>query len=406
MTFERFIAKRFLPKDRNHFAGPLVEIATYSIALGVVVMIMAVSILRGFQNEISRKVVGFGSHIVVKSYELANAFEEIPISTARPEMEQLKAIPGVKHVQFFANKGGMLKTDDQIQGVIMKGLDKDFDTAFFSENLVEGRLPILDDTLVSNEVVISKTLADKLELAIGDKARTYFWQGDNYRARAFTIVGIYNTDLTDFDEHYMIGDLRQIQKINGWDDTIVAGYEILLDDFDQLSNVNNQVMDILGYDLMSQTIVESNLSLFSWLELLNSNIFLILTIMAIVCVVSIISALLIMIFEKTSMIGVLKTLGATSRSIREIFLIKAVKIITKGIVIGDLVAFALCYIQYHFKVVSLDGSSYSMTHVPIEMNLGIYLVISLCTIVVCMVSLLVPASYVATIDPAKTIKVV
>lgn len=405
MSFERFIAKHFLPKDHNHFAGPLVEIATYSIALGVVVMIMAVSILRGFQNEISRKVVGFGSHIVVNSYQMANAFEETPISINRPEVSKIKNLPEVRHIQYFANKGGMIKTDDQIQGFMMKGVDQGFDTTFFAENIVDGRLFRFDDSAASNEVVISKTMSDKLDIAVGDRLKTYFWQGDNYRARAFTVVGLYNTDLTAFDDIYIVGDIRQIQKINGWTDDQVAGYEILIRNFEQLDNAYESVMSTLDYDLTAQTIVMQNLSLFSWLELLDSNIVLILSIMAIVCIVSIVSSLLIMIFEKTSTIGVLKTLGATNTSIRKIFMHKALQIILKGVVIGNAAAFVLCFLQYRYKIISLDSSSYSMSTVPIDLNAGIFILVSIFTIAVCVTTLLIPTSYISKIDPAKTIKI-
>lgn len=405
VSFERFIAQKFLPRDRNHFSGPLVEIATYSIALGVIVMVMAVSILHGFQKEISRKVVGFGSHIVVKSFDLANAYEEIPISTQRHEVADLRAIPGVRHVQYHADKGGMIKTDDQIQGIIMKGVDSGFDTSFFAENIVEGRLFNLPDSAASNEVVISQKIANLLGLQIGDKAKTYFWQGESYRARAFTIVGIYSTDLTEFDEHYIVGDLRQIQKLNGWDSTQVAGYEVLVDDFENLNAIHQQVLSVLDYDLNAETIVERNLSLFSWLNLLNSNIALILAIMAVVCIVAIISALLIMIFEKTATIGVLKTIGADNGSIRKIFMIKSIRIISKGVALGIAVALALCLIQYRYKIVRLDSASYSMSCVPIDLNPAIFIMVGIGTIIVCAAALLIPASYISKIDPAKTIKV-
>lgn len=405
MSFEQFIARHFLPKDRNHFSGPLVEIATYSIALGVVVMILSISILRGFQNEISRKVVGFGSHIVVRSYELGNAYEEKPISIVRPEVQSLRGIPGVRHVQYYANKGGMIKTDDQIQGFVLKGVSKDYDTSFFAENLTDGRILNLADGSISNEVLISKTIADKLQVGCGDKLKTYFWQDDNYRARALSIVGIYNTDLTDFDEHFVIGDIRQVQKLNGWDSDMVAGYELLIDNFDKLDEVYENVLSAIDYDMTASTIVMDNLSLFSWLSLLDSNIVLILTIMAIVCIVSIISSLLIMIFEKTSTIGILKTLGASNASIRKIFIIKSSRIILKGVAIGNMVALVLCFAQFHFKVVKLDSSSYSMSTVPIDMNAGIYVWVTLFSIAVCMTALLIPTSHISKIEPAKSIKI-
>ena len=404
MSFEQFIARRFLPKDRNSYSGPLVTIATCSIALGVLVMVMSVCILRGFQGEIRQKVVGFGSHIIVQGYAMGNTYEEQPISNQRPEVQRILNTPGVKHLQFFADKGGMIKTEDQIHGIIFKGVDNGFDTTFFAGNLVEGSLFSFPEDKPSNEVVVSQTVANKLHLSIGDKVRTYFWQGTTYRARAFEVCGIYNTDLADFDEHYIVGDLRQVQRLNEWDSTMVAGYEVLVDDFAHLDNISQLILKQLAYDLTLTTIVEQNPALFSWLDLLDSNIFLIITIMMLVCIVSIVSALLIMIFEKTSTIGILKALGTDNKGIRNIFLIKSASIIAKGIILGDIVALVLCLVQKHFHLIRLDSASYSMDYVPISLNGWIFVAISLGTIAVCLLALLVPTAYISRIDPAKSIK--
>ena len=297
----------------------MVSIATYSIALGVLVMVMAVSILRGFQGEIRQKVVGFGSHMVVTSYAMGNTYEETPIGTDRPEVERIRQTPGVKHLNFFANKGGMIKTEEQIHGIMFKGVDSGYDSTFFAANMVEGRLFGFPDDKAGNEVIISQTVANKLNIGIGDKVRTYFGQGESYRARAFEVCGIYNTDLTDFDEHYLVGDLRQVQRLHDWDNTTVGGYEVLVDDFRHLEEVGNAVLAQLGYDLTMHTIVEQNPAMFAWLDLLDSNIVLIIIIMMMVCTVAIVSALLIMIFEKTSTIGLLKAIGSDNRSVRRIF---------------------------------------------------------------------------------------
>ncbi len=405
MKFERLIAQRFLQKDKSNFSRPLVNIATYSIALGVLVMILAMSILRGFQKEIIQKAVGFGSHIVVSYYDVSNAYEQAPIETTRPIVEAIEKIGDVKHLQFFANKGGMIKTDSQIQGIVLKGVGKNFDSTFFTENLIEGRLFRFEDTLASNEIIISKTLADKLRFTLGDKVRTYFWQESNYRARAFQIVGIYATDLMEFDDVFIIGDIRNIRKINGWEATDVGGYEILVSDFSKLRKTASEIYNQLDYDLMLTTIVDQHPALFSWLELLNTNIVLILTIMALVCIVAIVSALLIMIFEKTSMIGILKTMGASNRSVRKIFLYKSAFIIGKGLLIGNIVALLLCLLQWKYKLITLDSESYSMSSVPIDLNVWIFAGISAGTLVVCLLALAIPTGYISKIRPAKTIRV-
>lgn len=401
MRFERLIAKKFLHRGEG-FSSSLVRIATWSIALGVLVMILSVAILRGFQQEIEQKVVGFGSHIVVRSQFVGNGYEEEPISTEREALARISELPGVCHVQQFASKGGMLKTDSQIHGIILKGLSSNYDTSFFASNLVAGRLFSPEEP---NEVVISQQISQKMGLCVGDKAKTYFWQGTNYRARAFTIVGIYNTDLSDFDEHYIVGNLAQVQRLNEWDDSLVAGYEVLVDDFSHLEELTYAVALQCDYDLLVSNVCRENPALFAWLDLLNNNIALILVVMAIVCCVAVISALLIMIFEKTSMIGLLKTLGATHQSIRRIFLIKSAEIIGWGLLIGNALALAICLVQQHFHLLRLDPESYFMPYVPIALNPWHFVLISLGTLVVCLFALLIPASAIAKVEPAKSIRI-
>lgn len=404
MKFEQLIVRRFLQKEQGSFSRSLVPIAVVSITLGVLVMIMSIAILRGFQLEIQQKVVGFGSHIVVSSQYVGSAYEADPISTQRAEVGRLRALPGVGHLQFFAQKGGMIKTNDQIHGIIFKGIDAGYDTTFFSQHLVEGRLFSCGDTVPSNEIIISSTISHKLGLQLNDKVRTYFWQGDSYRARAFQVVGIYNTDLTSFDDHYLVGDLSQVQRLNNWADTLVEGYELLIDDFDQLYQMVEQVTMNCNYDLMIHNIKEQNASTFAWLELLNNNIVLILAVMVLVCIVSIVSALLIMIFEKTSMIGVLKTLGATNSAIRNIFIRKSASIIGRGLLWGNLLAALLCFLQWRFHLVTLDSESYSMQFVPIHFNIWYFVLVSAGTMVCCLVALLLPTGYISKIEPAKTIR--
>ena len=412
-------------KDGGGFSGPLSVIAVASIALGVVVMVMAVCILRGFQGEIASKVVGFGSHLTVSNYAANPSYQESPLIIDSALIAKLKAVPGIRHLQCFATKGGMVKTQEQIYGIMLRGMSADYDTSFFANNLVEGRLPRFTDTRprqpqaaatpsslegeqatqTSNEVLVSRIIASRMHLAVGDKMRTYFWGGDSYRSRAFTICGIYNTDLTEMDEVYVIGDLRQVQRLNDWGPEMVGGIELLVDDFDHLEATALDVLNVLPYDYSLQTIKEAHPALFSWLDLLNSNITLILVIMSLVCAIAIVSALLIMIFEKGSTIGLLKALGATNASVRRIFLMKASRLILEGILIGDAIALVLCWIQTQWQVVKLDAESYSMTHVPVELVPWTFLIISVATLVVCLLALLLPAAYISRIHPAKTMNV-
>lgn len=414
MSFERFIARRFMPrsKDGGGFSGPLSAIAVASIALGVVVMVMAVSILHGFQGEITGKVVGFGSHMTVTSFTANGNYQENPISKDSALTASILRVPGVHHLQYYATKGGMVKTGEQIYGILFRGVSANYDTTFFAQSLLEGRLPKLtepsgDSSVAdkpSNDVLISSTIASRLKLKTGDKMRTYFWQGESYRSRAFTVCGIYNTDLTEFDENYVLGDLRQVQRLNEWDGAEVGGFEILVDDFDRLNAVAREVTSLLPYHLTLHTITETHPALFSWLDLLNSNITLILTIMCLVSAIAIISALLIMIFEKRTTIGLLKALGATNRSVRRIFMMKASHLILRGILIGDAIALALCLIQSKWQVLTLDPESYSMSHVPVDLDPWMFAAITAGTLGICIAALLLPAASIAKISPAKTIK--
>ena len=386
------------------FSGPLSTIAVAGIALGVLVMVMAVSILRGFQGEIAGKVAGFGSHITVASYSSNADYQEHPVVVDSALAARLQAVPGVRHLQYYATKGGMVKTGEQIHGILLRGVSRGSDTAFLASCLTAGRLPSLADSAASTEVAVSATLAAKLKLAVGDKMRTYFWQDKSYRARAFTVSGIYNTDLTEMDDLYVIGDLRQVQRLNGWQPDQVGGYELLVDDLNRLDATAAAVFSELPYDLTLRTVTQEHPALFSWLDLLNSNITLILTIMCIVSAIAIISALLIMIFEKSQTIGILKTLGATGSSIRRIFLLKATRLILWGIGIGLAAALALSVVQSRWQLLKLDPESYSMTHVPVELDWRTYLFVALGTLAVCLLALLLPASYISRINPAETVR--
>lgn len=405
MRFERIIANRMLGRDKHNFSRPLVRIATITIALGVVVMIMSLCILRGFQREISNKVVGFGSHITIRSYGWVNDYDEMPVTLSPSELTTLRNIPGIHSVQPFAYKGGMMKTEDQILGIILKGMYRDADSSFFASNMVRGRMPRFDDSITSNEVAVSLSMARRMMIDTGSRIATYFWAGNNYRARSFNIVGIYNTDLAEFDNHYILGDIRQVQRLNQWDSSQVAGFEIMIDNFNNLYPMLREVKTATRPDLAVSSIREEQPSMFAWLDLLNSNIILILIIMAIVCATSVVSAMLIMIFEKTSMIGILKTIGANNRSIRRIFILKAFDIIIKALLIGNIVALIIAILQSQFHIIALDPESYSMSFVPIDLNFWYFFAIDLGTIIACILATLLPSTLISNIHPARTIRV-
>ena len=413
MTFEHFVAQRLFARQGRHFSATLVPIAITAIALSVLVMVMSVSILRGFQREIREKAIGFGAHITIQNYELRDDYSENPLSIRRADIGRVRDMAQVAHVQGVASKGGMIKTQNEIYGILFKGIEGGYDTTFLHDHLVAGRCPqyapLSDNSAPpSNEVLVSQTIADKLQLTLGDKVRAYFWQEDNYRARVFHIAGIYNSDLAEFDEHYIIGDLSQLQHINGWRRDEVGAVEVTLRHLvnqNELSQAVQEVQEVVSYDLSAQTIADHNPALFSWLELLDTNIILILIVMTVVCIVSVVSVFLIMVYEKTSAIGILKTLGASNGSIRSIFLRKSARLTLEGILLGDGVALVLGVLQYRYHIVQLDRASYSMTFVPIDLNPAIFTLITLSTLVVCLVALLVPTLHITHISPAQSVKV-
>ena len=415
MLFERFIARRFMPRKGGGFSGPLTSVAVVGIAMGVVVMVMAVSILLGFRGEITGKVVGFGSHITVHNYGEEYIGQETALGAASQDVtaataiqvdslrRMIERVPGVRQVQAYATKGGMVKTGDQIYGILFRGIEGGGDTSFFASCITEGRMPDLSGESV-NDVFISSVIASRLGLKVGDKMRTYFWQGESYRARAFTVCGIYRTDLTEMDELYVLGDLRQVVRLNDWPEGAVGGLEVLVDDFGRVDRICADIIALLPYDLIATTVRQANPALFSWLDLLSGNISLILAIMCIVCAVAIVSALLIMIFEKSSTIGVLKALGATDASVRRIFIMRAARLIVEGIVAGDAVALILCMVQSRWHLLHLDPESYAMSHVPVVTDWRIFLLVSLGTLAVCLLALLLPTAAISRISPAATVK--
>lgn len=380
----------------------LARIAVVGVALGVVVIVMAISILQGFRDDITSKVVGFGSHLTLSAYGSANSYTETPVALDTTLLARIRSVAGVRDLQAYATKGGMVKTDNQIYGIVLRGYGDDCDTAFFHRSLVEGQLPF--HTLSPNDVLISTTIAAKLNLHVGDKMPTYFWQGDSYRPRALRVCGLYNTDLADMDRIYVVGNLAVVQRLNDWDSTQAGGYEISLASFDQLATVQAQLAPLLPYDLMLTSVRDAQPALFSWLDLLDANILLLLVIMGVVSAVCVVSALLIMIFEKSATIGLLKALGASDAAVRRIFLRKASTLIAWGILIGNIISLLLCFIQSQWHPLTLDPDSYSMSVVPVSISPATWLLVSLGTFAVCLLATLLPAALTARIRPAITLR--
>ena len=402
MNFERFIALKTLKPEG--LARPIARVAVMSIALGLSVMIIAVAIVTGFQKQIREKVVGFGGHIQITEYNTNSSYEYPPVDRNQPFTSKLKALPGIKNIQVFGIKAGIISTGKQIQGVVMKGIDRDFDTAFFAKRLIQGRMPILKDTATSQDILVSHTLSMLLGLKVGGPLRVLFINNSEVRARRFNICGIYETELAEFDKIYIIGDIRHIQKLNGWKSNQIAGFEILVSDFNDIDNMGHKVFNLVSYNLNARTIKQLYPQIFDWLELMDMNVLIIILLMVIVAVITMISTLLILILEQTTLIGLLKAMGAPNWSIRRIFLMKAAWLTLKGMFWGNVIALTICILQLKLHFLTLPQETYYMAFVPINLNPMHVLLINAGTLLICTVMLVVPSYIIARITPVKAIR--
>ncbi len=367
-------------------------------------MIVAAAIVTGFQQQIRDKITGFGAHIQIAKFDANNSYEYSPVSTQQSFYPSLEKEPGIKHIQVFATKAGIVQTSDQIQGVVLKGVGSDFDWSFFKDKLTDGHAFTTGKAKPNDSVIISQNLASLLKLKTGDPLRTYFIIDNQARGRRFIISGIYNTGLEEFDKLYVFGDIAQIQKLNGWDSSQVSGFEVLISHFDNLGIMGKVVYKKVGYDLDSKTIRELYPQLFDWLDLQDMNVVIILILMVLVSGIAMISTLLILILERTNMIGVLKALGARNFSIRKIFLYNAAYIITRGLFWGNVTGLTLCILQQQFGIIHLPQESYFMSVVPINLYILHILALNAGTLAVCVLMLLVPSFIVTRISPVKAIR--
>lgn len=412
MNLELFIAKRihFSKEGNNQATPPVVRIAIIGIALGLTVMILSVAIVIGFKKEIRNKVIGFGSHIQITNFDSNTSYESTPIAVSDSLLQHLKSFPGIRHVEAFATKPGILKTDTDFQGIVLKGVDTDYDWTFFRNNLKEGELLSLNQDKVSTDVVISRYLADLLGLKVGDSFLTYFVQED-VRARKFHISGIYETGFLDYDKIFVITDIRQIRRLNGWAQDEVSGLELLVDNYNNLDQTAEDLYfdmaekkDRQGNTYYTRSIKEMNPMIFDWLEVQDINVVVILILILAVAGFTMISGLLIIILERTNMIGILKALGQNNASIRKIFLYISFFLIGKGMLWGNVIGITLCVVQSYFHVVSLDPSTYYLDAVPIDLNIGALLLLNLGTLCAAMLMMLGPSYLITKIDPAKSIR--
>ncbi|NBG66614.1 ABC transporter permease [Acidiluteibacter ferrifornacis] len=405
MNFELFTAKKILQgnSEGNRFSAPIIRISILAIALGMAVMIIALAVVTGFQTEIRNKIVGFGSHISITSYNTDNPLEAKPIDRNQDFYSSIKENPKVDNIQVFANKGGIIKTDEDIYGIVLKGIDKDYDWSFFEDKLVNGTIFSIEDSSKSNSILISEYVANKLFLKVGDDIKIYFIQ-EPPRIRKFTISGIYNTGFGEMDEVFAICDIRHIQKLNDWSENLVAGFEVSINDFEDLEAVDEEIYHSIGYNFNSTSIKKSRADIFNWLELQDINVFVIIILMLLVAGINIISALLIMVIERTNMIGILKSIGANNLSVRKIFLYSATYLVGVGLFWGNLIGISFCILQSKFEFLKLDQDAYYIDHVPIEIS-GLDIIgLNIGTLVISVIMLLIPSLIISKISPAKAIK--
>lgn len=411
-NWKLYIANRihFDKHNRKKATPPAIRVAVAGVALGLAVMILSVAIVIGFKQEIRNKVVGFGAHIQITSFDNNMTYEKQPIQYTDSLHDVLAAHDGIKQIDPVGTKLGMIKTDSDFMGVALKGVPVGYNWSFFDKYLVDGALPALNDSATSNEVLVSKVIADKLNLHIGDKIYCYFVQ-DQVRARRFTISGIYQTDFLDYDKLLIIGDVRHVQRLNNWNADQYSEIELLVNDFDQTDDIAYDLYvqlidhpDDYGTHYYPQSIRTLNPIFFGWLDLLDMNVWIILILMAAVSGFTMISGLLIIILERANMIGVLKALGANNTSIRQIFLYVSTFLVGKGMIWGNIIGITLCLLQQQFHIIKLNPEAYYVPYVPIEINPWYILWLNVGCMVISVLMLIVPSYLVALIRPAKSIK--
>jgi lipoprotein-releasing system permease protein len=398
-----FISKRISGKEADGFSGTIHKIAVASISIGLAIMIISFLILKGFQEKIQEKIVSFDGHLQVTKFTLSNSYEEEPISTSIPLLHDYSEYPYIAHVQEYASKAGLLKANEEVMGVVLKGVSESFNLADFQPHIMEGRFPRMDMDTIANEIMISRRIADKLSLSVGDNTLLYFIQNPP-RVRRLNICGIYETGMEDFDDKLIMGDLRLIQRINNWPDTLVGGVEIFLKDFNRIEKSKEELEDVVGYELYIEKVTDKYAEIFDWLALLNRNVVIFLSLTLFVACFNMVSILLILMMERTQMIGVLKATGAANTTIRKIFIYNGILLIAKGLLIGNLIGLLFGFLQGRYQFLKLDANNYYMEFVPISWNWVIIVILNLLTFSIVSLSLYIPTTIIARIPPIKAIR--
>lgn len=407
MNTEHFIARRILSGKGSEirFSRPIIRISILGIVLGLAVMILTVAIVTGFQGQIQEKVIGFGSHIQVSKFDNNESYEPTPIDKRQDFIQLVKAMPEVKHIQTYAIKAGIMKANNEMDGIVLKGIDENFDWSFFSQNLKEGNIFSVRTGKRTRAILVSRVLAGRLQLHVGDSVPVYFIQDQKQRVKKFGVAGIYETGLGgQFDDVMVLGDLAYVQDMNGWDTSQVGGFEITLSDFRKLERVTEEVNGVIGFDLRAFSIKEIHRTVFSWLGAQDVNAKFIVILMLGVCCINMVSALLILILERTQMIGILKSLGSSDWSIRKIFVINAGYLVGLGMLGGNLLGLGIALGQNKFGWFKLDPASYFLSAVPMNIDITHILILNAATLIICILVLIVPTYLVTRISPVRAIR--
>ena len=398
------LSRRLLRSGDSASTRPIVRLSVIGISICLIIVILALSITSGYRQAIEKKVIDMGSHIRISNYDLNYSYDPRPFDKNQPFLEELKQNPDITNFQYFSTKVAIIKTADQVEGVVLKGIDSTFSWSHFQENMVAGTpIDVASDTLTSG-VVMSAAMAKKLRLQIGDKVFAYFVQ-DPPMQRRFRLDGLYATGMPEYDGKFILADLRHVQKISGWDSNYVGGIEILIRDYDKIDEVGAFVNDRIGYKLKAETIRELYPAIFQWTDLFNTNVIVLLCITIFICIITLISTFFIIILEQTSTIGILKAMGMTTQRVRNVFMFIGLRVIVKGMIIGNVVGVGLCLLQKYLHIIKLDPSSYYVPYVPIQFDIPVILLVNLGILLLCMLVLLIPANFVSKkVTPITAIK--
>jgi len=398
-----FIARRIGGAGKGKgFSSLIKKIAVVSISLGLAVMIISMAVVTGFQNEIRDKVIGFGAHVQITNFDYNISFEPQPISSQQDFLDDIRKLNGVKHIQVFATKPGIIKTDDDIHGIIFKGVGPDFDWSFFSDRLVTGNILTMDDTLRSEEAIISRLISRRLQLEKGDDLFIYFIQ-DPPRIRRLNIAGIYDTGLEELDRLFVLGDIRHVQRLNDWNPDQIGGFEVLVSDYDAIPDMSDAIFDLLPYHLDAKSIRQLYPQIFDWLSLLDMNVYVIIALMILVAGINMITTLLISVMDKTNAIGILKAVGAGNNMIRKVFLYHAGMLISKGLLWGNLIGILACLVQGHWGLITLSPESYYVSEVPVNLQWNHIILLNAGTFILSMAMLIAPSYIITRISPVRAI---